>query len=170
MREAHVFLDGHPHMKRLETDDTAGAVRMIKEQGLHHAAAVAPKLTAELYGMHVLARDIGANKKNYTRFLIIGREGTALPGTPDKTSVVIKAKNVPGSLFNCLKAFADEGINLSKIESRPIIGDVWQYHFYLDFERGLNAPETQRALAALHKNAGMVRILGTYEKGKMLES
>jgi prephenate dehydratase len=170
MAESHLFLDQHPGIKRIETDDTAGSVRMIKEQDMRHAAAVAPKLTAELYGMHLLARDIGSNKKNYTRFLFIAREGVKLEGEADKTSLVIRAKNIPGSLFLCLKCFADEGINLTKIESRPIIGDVWQYHFYLDLERGLAAPETQRALKELGKVAGMVRILGSYEKGKMLES
>jgi prephenate dehydratase len=170
MSEAHVFLEGHSQMKRIETDDTAGSVRMIKEKGLRNAAAIAPRLTAELYDMHVLSRDIGTNKKNYTRFLIIAREGAKTPEKADKTSLVIRAKNIPGSLFLCLKCFADEGINLTKLESRPILGDVWQYHFYLDFERGLNAPETQRALKELGKVTSMMRILGSYEKGQMLES
>ncbi len=168
--DCHLFLEQHPQMRRVETDDTAGAVRMIKEQGLRNAAAIAPRLSAELYGMHLAARDIGSNKKNYMRFLFISRQSAPLSGKADKTSLVIKAKNVPGSLFACLKAFADEGINLTKLESRPIIGDVWQYHFYLDLERALDAPETQRALGELHKAAGMVRILGSYEKGRLLES
>ena len=170
MAESHLFLDQHPQMKRIETDDTAGSVRMIKDKGMHNAAAVAPRLTAELYGMHVLSRDIGTNKKNYTRFLIIAREGAQGDGKADKTSLVIRAKNIPGSLYLCLKCFADEGINLTKLESRPIIGDVWQYHFYLDFERSLTAPETQRALKELGKVTSMVRVLGSYEKGQMLES
>ena len=170
MAESHLFLDQHMQMKRIETDDTAGSVRMIKEKGLRQAAAVAPRLTAEIYGMHVLSRDIGTNKKNYTRFLIIAREGIKLSDKADKTSLVIRAKNIPGSLFLGLKCFADEGLNLTKLESRPIIGDVWQYHFYLDFERGLTAPETTRALKELGKVTSMVRILGSYEKGQMLES
>jgi len=170
MTESHLYLEGHPQIKRIETDDTAGSVRMIKEQNLRHAAAIASKLTAELYGMHILARDIGSNKKYYMRFLIIAREEPQIPEKADKTSLVIRAKNIPGSLFLCLKCFADEGINLSKLESRPIIGDVWQYHFYLDFERGLNAPETQRALRELGRVATTVKVLGSYEKGPMLES
>jgi prephenate dehydratase len=170
MSESHLFLEQHPQMKRVETDDTAGSVRMIKDKGLRHAAAVAPSLTGELYNMHVVSRDIGTNKNNYTRFLIIARESTPLPEKADKTSMVIRAKNIPGSLFLCLKCFVDEGINLTKIESRPILGDVWQYHFYLDFERGLNALETQRALKELGKVAGTVRILGSYEKGRVLAS
>ena len=170
MAESHLFLEQHPQIKRIETDDTAGAVRMIKEQNLRQAAAIAPKLTAEIYGMHVLSRDIGTNKKNYTRFLIIARDGTALTDNANKSSLVIRAKNIPGSLFLCLKCFADEGINLTKIESRPVIGDVWQYYFYLDLEGGIDAPGVQRALKNLGKAASTVRMLGSYEKGKMLES
>ncbi len=169
MTDSHLYLEQHPQMRRVETEDTAGAVRMIKERGLKSAAAVGSKLAAEIYGMAVLARDIGANKKNYTRFLIIARQARAAAGA-DKTSLVIRGKNVPGSLFQCLKCFADEGINLSKLESRPIVGDSWQYYFYLDFERGLDAPEAQRALKCLQASAGMIKILGSYQKGEMLEA
>jgi prephenate dehydratase len=166
---AHVFLEEHPRMQRIETEDTAGAVRLIKERNLHQAAAIASKLAAEIYGMEVLARDIDSNKKNYTRFLIITRENKTQPSA-NKTSLVLRARNTSGSLYQCLKCFADEGINLSKLESRPIIGDTWQYYFYLDFERGVSAPESQRALKCLEKHATMIKVLGSYEKGLMAES
>ena len=166
--DCHLFLEQHPQMRRIETDDTAGAVRMIQEKNLRWAAAIGSRLAAEIYDMAVLAKDIGSNKKNYTRFLIIARGAKPVPEA-NKTSIVIRAKNVPGSLFQCLKCFADQGINLSKIESRPIVGDTWQYYFYLDFERGLDDPATQLALKCLDKSAGTVKILGSYEKGAMLE-
>jgi prephenate dehydratase len=169
MTDAHLFLEQHPNMVRIEADDTAGSVRMIKEKNLRQAVAIASKLTAELYGMEVLARDIGANK-NYTRFLIIAREQAKIPEKASKTSLVIRAKNIPGSLYLCLKCFNDENINLSKLESRPIMGDAWQYFFYIDFERGLNTPETQRALKELDKVTSMIKVLGSYEIGPMLES
>jgi prephenate dehydratase len=167
--DCHLFLEQHPQMRRIETDDTAGAVRMIKEKGLRQAAAIGSKLAAEVHSMAVLARDIGSNKKNYTRFLIIARQ-SAVAEKSNKTSLVIRAKNVPGSLFQCLKCFADEKINLSKLESRPIVGDIWQYHFYIDFERGLGEPESQRAMKCLTNSAGMIKVLGTYMKGSMLET
>lgn len=168
MTESHVFLEKHPNMVRIETADTAGSARMIKEQGLRDAAAIASSLAAEIYGMKILAKDIETESKNYTRFLIISRKAE-YPEKVDKTSLVIKTKHQSGSLYQCLKCFADEGINLVKLESRPIIGRTWYYHFYLDFERGLHAPETQRALDELSKATSMIKILGTYERGRIIE-
>jgi prephenate dehydratase len=167
--QSEEFLNKHPHMVRIETDDTAGSSRMIKEKGMCDAAAIGSALAAELYGLKILAKDIGSDKKNYTRFMIIAREDKC-PPQADKTSIVIRAKNLPGSLYHCLKCFADEGINLSKLESRPIIGRTWDYSFYLDFEKGINAPETQRALKELGKMTSDIKVLGSYEKGKMIEA
>jgi prephenate dehydratase len=168
LTDCHLFLEQHPKMRRVETDDTAGSVRMIKEHKMTKAGAIGSKLAAQIYNMNILASNIGANKKNYTRFLIISRKPEITPDA-DKTSLVIRAKNTSGSLFHCLKCFADEGINLSKLESRPIIGDNWQYYFYIDFERGLNEPDTQKALACLGSNTTMLRVLGSYPKCSMLE-
>ena len=166
--QSEEFLNKHPEIARVEMDDTAGSSRMIKEKGMKDAAAIGSALAAELYGLKILARDIGSDKKNYTRFLIIAREDKC-PPEADKTSIVIRAKNMPGSLFCCLKCFADECINLSKIESRPIIGRTWDYSFYLDFEKGINAPETKRALKELQKVASNIKVLGSYRKGVMIE-
>ncbi|MFH1662673.1 MAG: prephenate dehydratase domain-containing protein [Chloroflexota bacterium] len=165
MTEAHHFLDKHPDMVRIETEDTAGSVRMIKEKNLGNAAAIGSSLAAEIYGMKILSRDIGI-KKSYTRFLIISKDVGYTEGA-DKTSLVIQAEDMPGSLYRCLKCFADEGINLSKIESRPVIGRTWDYNFYLDFEKELDAPETQRALKELDKVASMIKIMGSYKKSPL---
>ena len=167
LTESHVFLEKHPGITRIETDDTAGSARMIREKDLKNAAAIASSLAAEIYGMRILARDIGL-KKNYTRFLLISREAK-YPENADKTSLVIQAENLPGSLYQCLKCFADEGINLSKMESRPVIGRTWDYNFYLDFEAGLNTPETQRALKELGKVTSMLKVLGSYQRGNLTE-
>jgi len=165
MSEAHHFLEKHPGLRRIETEDTAGSVRMIKQEGLKTAAAIGSSLAAEIYDMKILSRDIGV-KNDYTRFLIISKE-TAYPQDADKTSLVIQAKNLSGSLYYCLKCFADEGINLSKIESRPVIGRTWDYNFYLDFEDGLNSPRTQRAMKELEKATSMIKILGSYRKSPL---
>jgi prephenate dehydratase len=162
------FLNKHPKIKRVETDDTAGSVKMIKEMGLRNGAAIAGSLAAKTYEMEILEKGIEADKKNYTRFLLISKE-PVYSGKESKTSMVIRTDNRPGSLCKCLKAFSDEGVNLSKIESRPIIGKVWQYYFYLDFEAGREEAGTKRALKELNCLASMVKILGSYERGMFIE-
>ena len=169
MAQCEDFFQKHPNMVRIETDDTAGSARLIREKGLANAAAISSNLSAKLYDLRVLARDIGKDKNNYTRFLFISNK-EQYSENADKTSIVLRAKNTPGSLFQCMKCFADEGINLSKLESRPVISHSWEYSFYMDFETGINKPEAQRALENLKKSASMIKILGSYEKGKFIES
>ncbi len=168
MVQCEEYLQKHPQMVRIETDDTAGSARLIREKGLTGAAAISSSLSAKLYDLRILAKDIGDDKNNYTRFLFISNK-EQYSENADKTSIVIRAKNSPGSLFQCMKAFADEGINLSRLESRPVIGHNWEYSFYMDFETGLHKPETQRALENLKKSASMIKILGSYQKGKFIE-
>lgn len=165
MTQAEVFLEKYPELKRIETHDTASSVRMIKENNLIHAAAIGSELAAEIYGMNVLAHDIETEQNNYTRFLFLARE-EHYPDNADKTSIVIKVNDEPGSLYRCLKAFFDESINLSKLESRQLVGS-FDYHFYLDLEKGLFKDETRRALSELKKSTKMIKILGTYEKGSI---
>lgn len=162
------FLMGHPGMKRVQASDTAGAVRLVKDQGLLDAAAIGSRLAAQVYGMEVLASAIETDKNNYTRFLVISREA-AYPETANKTTLVMQTEHQPGSLYRCLKCFADQGLNLSKLESRPIVGKTWNYYFYLDIEAGVNAPETGRALECLKPLTSMVKILGSYERGSIIE-
>lgn len=162
------FLLKHPEMRRIEAGDTAGCTRMIKEKGLRNAAAIASSLAAEVYGMEILAGGIETNKKNYTRFLIISRDA-GYSGKANKTSLVMQTEHRPGSLYRCLKCFADEGLNLSKIESRPIIGQTWNYYFYIDFEAAWDTLDTRRALECLIQATSMVKILGSYERGEVIE-
>lgn len=162
------FLTKHPEMKRIETDSTTSSVKLVKEKSLRNAAAIASSLAAEIYGMELLARGIETNKKNYTRFLVIAKDSD-ISKKANKTSLVIQTEHRPGTLYHCLKCFADEGLNLSKIESRPIIGRTWNYSFYLDFEAALDAPESQRALKCLEKSTSMMKVLGSYEKGEVIE-
>lgn len=170
MNQAEEWLEKHPKMQRIETDDTAAAVRLIKEDDMHTAAAIGSTLAAELYSMKIVAKDIETEKKNYTRFLIIARPDMPYDLDADKTSLVIRAKNIPGALYHVLKCFNDENINLSKIESRPIIGNrTWDYYFYLDFEKGLKAPATQRALKELEKVTSMIKALGTYRRDNKVD-
>jgi chorismate mutase/prephenate dehydratase len=143
--------------------DTAGSVKIIKEQKLINAAAIASERAAELYGMQILARDIADNKENYTRFFVLSQEDSA-PTGKDKTSIIFSAKHEPGSLYHALGEFAKRDINLTRIESRPTKKTAWEYNFYLDFEGHRTEAKCIDALKALEKYAIFVKILGSYPK------
>jgi chorismate mutase / prephenate dehydratase len=143
--------------------DTAGSVKIIKEQKLTSAAAIASERAAEIYGMQILARDIADNKENYTRFFVLSQQDSA-PTGKDKTSIIFSAKHEPGSLYNALGEFAKRKINLTRIESRPTKKTAWEYNFYLDFEGHRTEQKCAEALKALEKYAIFVKILGSYPK------
>jgi prephenate dehydratase len=148
--------------------DTAGAAREVAQSRPPATAAIASAAAARRYGLEVLARDIEAAHDNRTRFLLFGRAPVD-PGPQAKTSVVLWAAHVPGSLARCLTALADEGLNLTKIESRPSRQGPWQYVFYLDFEGDPVSPAGARALAALAARAERVRVLGAYAQAPPVE-
>ena len=147
----------------IPTYDTAGSVKIIKEQKLLNAAAIASQRAAELYNMQILARDIADNKENYTRFFVLSQEDSA-PTGKDKTSIIFSAKHEPGSLYHAIGEFAKRNINLTRIESRPTKKTAWEYNFYLDFEGHQTEPQIVEALKALEKYAIFVKILGSYPK------
>ncbi len=146
--------------------DTAGAARRIARDHRGGEAAVASERAGELYGLEVLAREIQTDPGNQTRFAAIAMEPKPL-GEPDKTSLSFATRNVPGALVRCLQLFADRGLNLSKLESRPLGGgQAWRYRFFLDVDAGLEDPALQAALAELEREAAVVRVLGTYPRWK----
>jgi chorismate mutase/prephenate dehydratase len=144
--------------------DTAGSVKLIKEKGLKNAAAIASERAANIYSMHILAKDIADNPENYTRFFILSTEDSP-PTGKDKTSIIFSAKHEPGSLYHAIGEFAKRNINLTKIESRPTKKTAWEYNFYLDFEGHRTEPKRAEALKALEKYAIFIKILGSYPKG-----
>ncbi len=145
------------------TYDTAGSVKMLSRRRIKHAAAIASRKAAEIYGLKVLAEGIEDDKNNYTRFLIISRN-IIKPVGKVKTSIVFTVKHVPGSLYKALKAFASRGINLTKIESRPIIGRPWEYYFYLDFEGNVEDNIVRDALKELSRKVTYIKVLGSYKQ------
>jgi prephenate dehydratase len=149
----------------IATHDTAGSVRLIREQGLRDAAAIASDTAAARYGMAILRREFEDEKTNYTRFLALSREAV-VPEGEAKTSVAFAGKNEPGLLFRCLSAFALRSIDLTKIESRPIRGVPWEYIFYLDFVGSLSEERCRRAIEQLREMATFVRVFGSYPRAR----
>lgn len=155
----------HLNAELIPASDTAGSVRMIKEQGRLDYAAVASAKAAEIYGMKIIAREIEDNPHNFTRFFVLSREDSPPTGN-DKTSIVFSLKHKPGALYDCLREFATRKINLTKLESRPTRHQPWEYNFYMDFSGHREGKEVGEALKALEEHAVFVKILGSYPKAR----
>ena len=143
--------------------DTAGAAKHVAEAGRPGDAAVASSRAADLYGLEVLAEAIQTHPDNLTRFAAIAVEDRPL-GPPDKTSIVFELANRPGTLYRCLGPFATRGLNLSKLESRPVGQTPWQYRFYLDVDAGAEEPVVREALAEMRPEIASLHILGSYPR------
>ncbi len=148
--------------------DTAGSVKMIKEIGDPTVAALASRWAAEIYGLPVLRASIEDNPENYTRFQIITSQPVD-PGQDAKTSIVFALNNRPSELYRAMSVFALRQIDLTKIESRPLVGKLWEYYFYIDFTGSVNEPVVQRALANLQEYTTFFRILGSYPRHRWSE-
>jgi len=141
--------------------DTAGAARLIAERGDREEAAIASVDAAAIFGLAVLAERIQTEKENLTKFAILGREDAGL-GPADKTSLVMAVLDRPGSLMGALRPFADRGINLHKLESRPRRGKAFEYLMYVDVMAPADAPELEAALKEVGEHTSMLRVLGSY--------
>lgn len=146
----------------LEVSSTAAAAELAAKDPT--AAAIASELAADLYGLQVIYRRIEDNPRNFTRFLVIGRKPSAPTGN-DKTSIVVSIRDRVGALYQLLRPFAENGINLTKIESRPSRQKAWEYLFYVDFEGSVEEERVQRALEAVREESLFLKVLGSYPKG-----
>ena len=155
----------HLRCEIVPASDTAGSVRMIKDQGRLDYAAVASAKAAEIYGMKIVAEGIEDNPNNFTRFFVLSNED-CLPSGNDKTSIVFSIRHKPGALCDCLREFATRNINLTKLESRPTRHQPWEYNFYMDFAGHREDREVGEALKALDEHAVFVRVLGSYPKAR----
>ncbi|HVP18146.1 MAG TPA: 3-deoxy-7-phosphoheptulonate synthase [Spirochaetia bacterium] len=163
------FLDEHPGWERVAFYDTAGAARFIAEKGEPANAAIASAEAASVYGLSVLKQGLETNVQNYTRFFVIARETDApsLPGPREKgkASLCFSVADQPGALFRALQVLANQGLNMKKLESRPILGKPWQYLFYVDVDLPADPDEFSRCVEELKGVTEDFRVLGTYRAG-----
>jgi len=141
--------------------DTAGAAKSVRESGAAGTAAIASKRAATIYGLHILAEQIQSNRENFTRFYRIERDSRP-PGSKNRTVFVVGLPHHPGSLFMALSSFACRGINLTKIESRPVRRNPWEYVFFLEFDGHVDDWQVRPALDELRSKTSMLRTLGSF--------
>ena len=156
------FLDAR-HIQAVTFHDTAGAARAVAEGMVVGSAAIASAAAARRYGLKILAEGIQDDDSNQTRFVIVDRGPAARPGEPglSKASLAFIGAHKPGSLVAALQCLSERGINLTRLDSRPLPDRPFQYRFYLDFE--VDDPEpANAALEALERETTEVKLFGTY--------
>jgi prephenate dehydratase len=159
------FLASHPELEVVPFYDTAGSVKYLMEAGLRDAAGLAPELAATQYGAEVLMAGVEDHAENYTRFHLILRENAPVDEGErqkvDKMSLAFAVEHRPGTLVAALEQLAAAGVDLTKIESRPVPGSPWEYVFYVDI-RFSNPGKAEAAVKALGEHCRMVKVLGRY--------
>lgn len=159
------FLDKY-NWKLVETEDTALSAKHIHQHKSKHIAAIASRLAAELFNLDILAPNIHTLKNNYTRFLILEREGESQPPVnADKASINFHTDHSRGSLAKVLSIIADGGINLSKLQSFPIPGSDWKYSFHADMEFD-NIDQFNEVIASITRVTEELKVYGIYKKGE----
>ena len=144
--------------------DTASAVRRVKEGADPKEAAIAGEGADQVSGMAVLKEGIETNPRNFTRFVVISRN-ESLPGPQNKSSLIYSVSDKPGALFETLRIFAQNDINIVKLESRPIHSRPWEYMFYVDLETDVTEESRRHILAELMEKTEFFKFLGSYNKG-----
>lgn len=161
------FLQAHPAMEAVVFYDTAGAAREVALSGRRDQAAIAGRGAAARYDLAILVEDIEDRHDNQTRFLVVARPGAAPPSRPAagvmKTALLVETRNSPGALVRLLVPFADRGINLSKIESRPG-SEPWTYRFFIEVEADAESLEAREALQEAQPHAAKLQLLGSFPR------
>ncbi len=156
------FIEKHKEMEGVPFYDTAGAVAHLTQLNDPSCGAIAGEEAARVYGMQILKESIETNPRNYTKFFIIARTDKAEYENPNRAAFVFSTPDKPGALFSCLKILADSGINMNKLESRPIPGKPWQYMFFLSVDIPENSGAFEDALNQFANFSDDLRVLGKY--------
>lgn len=157
------YLEGMPHVKVTPVTNTAEAARMVAESGRTDVAALSSRACASLYGLSVLARQVNDSDNNYTRFACITKDLQVFPGA-DRTSLMMVAPHEPGALYKVLARFYALDINLTKLQSRPILGQDFEFMFYFDLDASVYSPEFASLVCELEDFCDDFKYLGTYSE------
>ena len=163
IRQCVDFFDEYPHLKIVESNDTAACAKRIRDEHLTDTVAIANTLAAKLYQLEILERRIESNKKNFTRFLIITTHDRVENKENNKASLCFQVSNQVGSLAKVLQIFAEQNINMSKIQSMPVLGKRNEYNFYVDIEWD-NARNYDTTIRNVLKYTQNFNILGEYPR------
>lgn len=165
LNQCRKFLESFTQAQALPFYDTAGSVKHIMDESLQDTAGLAPELAAEEYAANILLRGVEDHAQNVTRFHLLRKSADPAPEIePDKLSVAFALEHRPGTLVKALQALASAGVNLTRIESRPVPGQPWEYVFFVEF-RFADRLAADAALRALVAETRMVRELGRYKAG-----
>lgn len=156
------YLESHENWKKAAAENTAGAAKKILENQDRTQAAIASRQAGDMFGLSVLEEQICDSGQNVTRFIIVGREAVFVKNA-GKVSVCFEQPHETGSLYDMLSHIIYNGLNMTKIESRPIPGKNWEYRFFVDFEGNLKDSAVKNALRGLEAESRRMRILGNYE-------
>ncbi len=158
-----LFFQKHPHIQRIPTANTSFAAEKVAQSDDSTMAAIGSKEAAQSYGLEILEQEIQSTENNYTRFVCISSKPIVFPGS-DKITVVIALPHKQGALYQILALIAAAGINLTKLESRPVPGSDFQFLFYLDLQGSIEDPTVFRLLSRLEKQAETFFFLGNYSE------
>jgi prephenate dehydratase len=155
------FFENHPVIQLIDDVDTASVAKRISEEKLSGIGAIASKTAAKTYDLEIFAEDIQTVKNNFTRFIILQKDDVNLDFVPNKASIKVTVKNAKGILAKLLTMMSDNGLDLSKIQSIPVIEKPWEYAFFIDTQFDDYAA-FQNAIQEINNNFGEVKIFGEY--------
>ena len=161
LMQCKTFLEQHPQWDTRETGNTAMSAKKVREDGDVSKGAIASKQAAEFYGLKILQDEIYYNQYNSTRFIIVSGQ-QEYDTHASKISICFELPHKSGTLYNMLSHFIYNGLNMTKIESRPIPGRNWEYRFFVDFEGNLEDSAVKNALRGIRQEASQVRVFGNY--------
>lgn len=161
LMQCHEFLEEHKEWQKIAQANTAGSAKKVVEENDKKQAAIASVIAAKIYGLKVLEEGINKNSQNTTRFIIVGKERIC-EKKASKVCICFEISHKSGTLYNILSHFIFNGLNMTRIESRPIENKTWEYRFFVEFEGRLDEAAVLNALKGVYEEANKVKILGNY--------